>query len=387
MQGMRRPAFQIGKVKIAYSLEEMRIMAMSEQIKKEYFPEELSIRLSGRTLYRDNALYLLHGASFLEFEFEGRLLEAELESEGGKEDYQAWIGVYADDMENPYRRIKLKGGRQRYPLWESDKTEKARIRIVKLSESQYAYTAINKLIMNEEAQVHKTPGKKKRVEIIGDSITCGFGNEGKAEDVFKTGTENPLRAYGVLAAEKLDCDFTLAAWSGIGIISSWIPPEEEEPNTKVLAPVIYPYVDYGLFHRKGWVPNELYDYERDNCDVLVLNLGTNDASYTREDAKRRKAFQTAYLEFLRYLRSTHKNKPIICTSNALTDLLNPEIEAAVETMRKEEQDGLIFHMAFSQQEAEDGEGAVGHPSLIRHEKMAEQLADWIRRKGILSDIS
>ncbi|BCK01505.1 hypothetical protein [Anaerocolumna chitinilytica] len=60
---------------------------MSERIKKEYFPEELSIRLSGRTLYRDNALYLLHGASFLEFEFEGRLLEAELESEGGNEDY------------------------------------------------------------------------------------------------------------------------------------------------------------------------------------------------------------------------------------------------------------------------------------------------------------
>ncbi len=354
-------------------------MTGRELLKKEYIPEELSIRLSGRVFFRDKVLYLLHSASYLEFDFEGRMLEAEMESEGGDEVYQAWIGIYADDMEKPLRRINLLSGCRRYPLWDSDNIEKVRIRIVKLSESQYASTAIHKLIMDEAAQVHRTPGKKKRLEVIGDSITCGFGNEGKAGDVFKTETENPLKAYAALAAKKLDYDFTLTAWSGIGILSSWIPPETEVPNTEVLAPAIYPYVDFSLFQRKGWTPNELYDYERDNCNLLVLNLGTNDASYTREDPARKQAFQTAYQDFLRYLRSTHKDIPIICTSNALTDLLNSEIEVAVENRKEEERDKLIYHMAFSYQEAEDGEGAVGHPSLQRHEKMAEQLADWIRR--------
>lgn len=349
--------------------------------KKEYFPEELSITLSGRTLYRDKSLYLLHAASYIEFDFEGRILEVELESEGGGEDFQAWIGIYVNDMDSSYRRIKLESGNRRYLLWESSSIDKVLIRIVKMSENQYAYTAINKFILDENAFVCKTSAKKKRIEFIGDSITCGYGNEGTAGDEFTTGTENPLKAYGVLTAQKLDCDFTLVAWSGIGIISRWIPPEAVEPNIDMLVPKIYPYVDFGLYKRRGWTPKENYDYERDCCNAIVVNLGTNDASYTKDNATRKQEFQTAYQEFLRYLRLIHKNKPIVCTYGAMTGLLSQEIEEAVETVRNLDQDELVFYMQFSQSEAEDG--ADGHPSMIKHEKMSEQLADWIRRKGIL----
>lgn len=356
---------------------------MGETGKKEYLPEALSIQLSGRTLYRDKVLYLLHAASYIEFDFEGRLLEAEIESEGGDEAFQAWIGIYADDMDNSYKRINLENGNRRYLLWESDNTKKVRIRIVKLSENQYAYAAVTKFIMDENARIQITPKKKNRIEFIGDSITCGFGNEGNAGDEFKTGTENPLKAYGVLTAKKLDCDFTLVAWSGIGIISSWVMPEVEEANTEVLAPKVYPYIDFGLFQKKGWIPNEKYDFEEDNCDLVVVNLGTNDASYTREHTIRKQEFQKAYQEFLRYLRLTHKDKPILCTSGVATDLLNEEIVAAVDTLQKEDQDELIFHVRFLEPEEEDGEGAVGHPSMLRHEKLAVQLSDWIRDKGLL----
>jgi len=358
-------------------------MAMYETGKCEYFPQELSISLSGRTMYRDKSLYLLHAASYIEFEFEGRLLEAELESEGGNEDFQAWIGIYAGDMDNAYRRINLLSGSRRYLLWASDKTQKVLIKIVKLSESQYAYTAVNKFIVDEKAHLQKTEETKKRIEFIGDSITCGFGNEGKAGDGFITETENPLKAYGALTARKLDCDFTIVAWSGIGIISSWIPPEVEESNTEVLVPKVYPYVDYGLFMRKGWSPVEAYDYDHDNCDLIVVNLGTNDSSYTRDNTERRQEFQTAYQKFLQYLRATHRDKTIICTAGAMTDLLNHEIEAAVDMVRKADKDNMIYYMQFSQPDTEDGEGAVGHPSILRHEKMAEQLADWIKKHGIL----
>lgn len=358
-------------------------MDMGEVGTSEYFPQELSIRLSGRTLYRGKSLYLLHAASYIEFEFEGRLLEAEMESEGGNEDFQAWIGIYADDMDSAYRRISLNSGNRRYLLWESNETKKVLIRIAKLSENQYAYTAINKFIVDDKAHLRKTEGKKKRIQFIGDSITCGFGNEGKAGDGFMTETENPFKAYGAFTAGKLDCDFTIVAWSGIGIISSWIPPEVEEPNTSVLVPKVYPYVDYGLFMRKGWSPIEINDYDRNCCDIIVVNLGTNDSSYTRNNTERRKAFQIEYQKFLRYLRGTHRDKAIICTAGAMTDLLNHEIEAAVDTVRKADQDGLLYYMQFSQPEVEDGEGAVGHPSILRHKKMAEQLAGWIKKYGIL----
>lgn len=351
--------------------------------KREYLPQELVIRLSGRTLYRDNALYLLHAASYIEFEFQGQFLEVEMESDGGDEEFQAWIGIYVNDMDKVYRKINLARGIRKYVLWESDEPTTVLIRIVKLSENQYAYTAINKFILDKNAEVFITKEKKKRIEFIGDSITCGFGNEGKAGDRFITETENPLKAYGALTAIKLDCDFTIVAWSGNGIISRVIPKEDNEPNIKELVPEVYPYVDYNLYRRKGWLPVEKYDYESDNCDIVVVNLGTNDASYTRDKMERKKAFQRAYQEFLRFLRATHKNKPIICTAGAMTDLLNHEIKEAVSHVSIEDKDNLLYFMQFTKPEKEDGEGAVGHPSLLRHEKMANQLANWIREQGIL----
>ena len=261
-----------------------------------YFPEELSLRLSGRTLYREKALYLLHAASYLEFEFEGETLEVEMESEGGGPDFQAWIGIFINNQENTHQRIPLKKGIHRYPLWESSDRRRVLIRIVKMSENQYAYTAVKKFFMDQGAVTERTREKAKRIEFIGDSITCGYGNEAEPGEGFATGTENPWKAYGALTARKLDCDFTLVAWSGIGVLSSWVPPEAEEPNITRLMMTRYPYVDYELFQRMSWYPIEAYHYAEDSCDLLVVNLGTNDASYTRGHGDRIHLFQMAYLE-------------------------------------------------------------------------------------------
>ena len=243
---------------------------------RTYLPNELSLRISGRNVARDNVLYLSHSASYVEFELEGNYLAVELASEGGGEDFQAWMAVYINDMEVPYKKFALEAGRKEYCLWESDTDEKVLVRLVKSSENQYAYAAICKFILNEGAKVTKTVAKKKHIQFIGDSITCGFGNEGNVGDPFLTGTENPLKAYAALTAKKLDAEFTLISWSGIGIISSYVDPDVEVPNTGVLVPMLYPYTDYSLFARMGW-EQEGYDFSKDNLDFIVINLGTNDS--------------------------------------------------------------------------------------------------------------
>nr|MCR4740839.1 hypothetical protein [Lachnospiraceae bacterium] len=116
-------------------------------------------------------------------------------------------------------------------------------------------------------------------------------------------------------------------------------------------------------------------------DLIVVNLGTNDASYTRDHEDRKEVFKQAYQRFLRYLTGTHRGKPIVCVTNAMTDLLGYEIDEAIKAVRAEE-NAPLYLMRFSDNEEGDGEGAVGHPSLIRHEKMAVQLSDWIRKKVI-----
>lgn len=344
---------------------------------REFYPEELDFRVSGRAVWQNRALFLSHSASYVEFLFKGKHLEAEFSSEGGGEDFQAWIGVFVNNVET--KRIALKSGTVRYLLWESENSEDVIVRLVKMSENQYAYAAIQKFIMDEEAQMVRTEGKKKHIQFLGDSITCGFGNEGNPGHPFTTGTENPLKAYAVLTAEKLEAEATLLSWSGIGIISSYVDPDVEVPNTGVLVPVIYPYVDYSLQCRMGWEKQE-FDFSSDDCNLIVINLGTNDSSYTRNHEERKAAFKAAYAEFLHYLCDKY-NVPVICTAGSMNSLLNAEIMSAAEDVAATGK--KVYYMEFLPQNEEDGEGAVGHPSLKRHENMAEQLATWIKNNSII----
>ena len=347
---------------------------------KAYLPNELSLRISGRNVERDNVLYLCHSASYVEFELEGNYLAVELASEGGGEDFQAWMAVYINDMEVPYKKFALEAGRKEYCLWENDTDEKVLVRLVKSSENQYAYAAICKFILNEGAKVTKTVAKKKHIQFIGDSITCGFGNEGNAGDPFLTGTENPLKAYAALTAKKLDSEFTLISWSGIGIISSYVDPDVEVPNTGVLVPMLYPYTDYSLFARMGW-EQEGYDFSKDNLDLIVINLGTNDSSYTRDHEDRKQAFQKEYTNFLGYLQQCYPGTPIVCCAGAMNRLLMEEVCAATKNATKPE--SPVYYYEFTPGKPEDGEGAVGHPSMTRHEIMATELSAWIRNQKLI----
>ncbi len=345
---------------------------------REFYPEELNFRVSGRAVRREKELFLSHSCSYVEFMFEGKRLEADFASEGGGEDFQAWIGVFVNDKEE--KRIALQAGTNTYLLWENEQKKEIKIRLVKMSENQYAYSSIQKFYMDEEAKIKRTEGKQKRIQFIGDSITCGFGNEGKAGDAFATGTENPLKAYAALTAEKLSAEATLLAWSGIGIISSYVDPDVEVPNTGVLVPMLYPYVDYSLQCRMGWEKQE-FDFASDDCNLIVINLGTNDSSYTRNHEVRKEAFKAAYKDFLHYLCDRYANVPIVCVAGGMNRLLNAEIASAAECVGAEGY--AVYYMEFTPPSEEDGEGAVGHPSLIRHEKMAEQLAIWIRENNLL----
>jgi len=349
-------------------------------ITKSYFPKELDLRISGRCVERDNLLYLCHSASYVEFIFEGKYLAVELASEGGGEDFKAWMAVYINDMEVPYKKFSLEAGRKEYLLWENDTDEKVLVRLVKTSENQYAYAAIAKFILEERAKITKTQAKQKHIQFIGDSITCGFGNEGNAGDAFLTQTENPLRAFAAMTAKKLDAEFTLISWSGIGIISSYVDPDVEVPNTGVLVPKLYPYTDYSLFARMGW-EQEQYDFSKDTLDLIVINLCTNDSSYTREHAERQQAFFEEYVKFIGFLQKAYPKTPIVCCAGAMNRLLMTEVCKAAKTASKA--DSMVYYYEFTPGIPEDGEGAVGHPSMVRHEKMAQELSTWMKEQKLL----
>ena len=148
----------------------------------------------------------------------------------------------------------------------------------------------------------------------------------------------------------------------------------------MLVPKIYPYTDYSLFARMGW-EQEIYDSKKAAYNLIVINLCTNDSSYTRDHKDRQQAFKEEYTKFLGYLQTCYPKTPIVCCAGAMNRLLMEEVCAAAKTASKPE--SMVYYYEFSAGKPEDGEGAVGHPSQIRHENMACELSAWIREQGLV----
>ncbi|MDF2589138.1 MAG: lipolytic protein family [Anaerocolumna sp.] len=345
-----------------------------------YSVDEKNFKILGRTLMLDNVRYLNYSGSYIEFEFIGEKVEAVIWTNGANGDdiYKAWIAVFINDEETPSKRFALNHEEAKYVLYEGDGTKATKIRIMKMSEVAFAKVGI-KSINIEGKQPEPTNYLPRKIEFIGDSITCGYGNEGIFNvDVFNTTQENPWEAYAIKTARKLGADYHLVSWSGIGIISNWVEASVNEPLDNWLMPMLYQYTDAHLCKELNITDVEVWDNTRFSPDVIVINLGTNDMSYTRNIKERVDKFGNEYYKFLEFVRSHNPGSSIICTLGAMGDDLCPEIEKQVHRFSDDKNDTNVYFMKFDVQMDEDGIGADWHPSIITHEKMAQKLSDTIK---------
>ena len=338
-----------------------------------------NMKLLGRTFFRDGLTYLSYSGSSVEFEFTGKKLGAWIVSEYVFSEEECWIGLLVDGILE--KRICLKEGKHYYSLMEENKIQKRRICLMKLTEVQYASCALEALETEEGALCIPVSEKRERIVFLGDSITCGFGVEGDAEAPFSTKDENVLLSYGMLCAEKLFMEPELVCFSGIGLVSRYVEPEEEEPRQDVLIEHLYQVSDWYLTRRKGWERDERWKFEEHPARIVVINLGTNDVSWTRRKPEREKYFQERYICFLQTVRESHQEAKLICVLGAIDDSLCSAMERAVNQYRAQTGDREVFALRQEKQGADEKTGSQGHPNKERHEKMAEQLTAFIKELG------
>src|SRR5690606_1091794 len=96
---------------------------------------------------------------------------------------------------------------------------------------------------------------RREIEIIGDSITCGYGILGaSAECRFSFATQRASEAYVALAGRALGVDVATICWTGRGVYRNFDEPDEPT-MPRLWRPVRAP----------GRLPS-----------AVVVNLGTND---------------------------------------------------------------------------------------------------------------
>ena len=116
--------------------------------------------------------------------------------------------------------------------------------------------------------------KQRSIEFIGNSDTCGFGNEGprtSSTDIFhmKGRTENVYNGYAAIVARMFDAEALILAWTGKGVHSNALDwgPTMADLWTRTLG---------SRSRRHFQPPPEFDDHSVVVPDLVVIHLGGND---------------------------------------------------------------------------------------------------------------
>ncbi len=346
---------------------------------KTYIPSEDVLKVLGRADFVKDTLWLVHSGSGAEFEFVGTKATITLVGDSsvtGGADSQAHVGIFVNG--ECVVDTMMDEAEKTFTVLETDKRRKCVITIVKLSEAPHSTLAIKSLEVESESDIVPTAQKEHYIEFIGDSITCGYGVEDEVkEHHFSTTTENAMKTYAYKTAQALDADYSLVSFSGYGIISGYSGDGQKQGGQVLSA--YYEKLGFSYGYYEGQTPyNTEWDFAKRQPDVIVINLGTNDESYTGTDETKRGEYVTGYVEFLKQVREKNPDATIFCTLGIMGDALYPSVQKAVEQYRTETGDDKVHTMRFSVQSMSDGIAADWHPSEKTHTKAAEKLTKEIQ---------
>lgn len=342
-------------------------------------PTEDTVRTIGRAKVYKDTLWMALSGTGAEFIVTGKKVSITMKADstvaGGAEN-QARIAVYLDGKR--MADTLLSKSETTIPVFESTTEETHTIRVIKLSESAMSTCGISAITV--DGTIRPAEAKSRLIEFVGDSITCGYGVEDEDPDHhFATGTEDVTKAYAYKTAEALDADYSMVSFSGYGIVSGYTGDGVKSAGQ--LVPLYYEKLgfSYGTYLGNGSPQKNSWDFTKRQPDLVVINLGTNDSSYVKDNQERKEEYIAGYIEFLKTVRRCNPEAKILCTLGIMGTELCPSVEEAVDRYKQTTKDTNISSMRFVAQLPEDGLAADWHPTEKTHTKAAAKLADEIQR--------
>jgi hypothetical protein len=223
----------------------------------------------------------------------------------------------------------------------------------------------------------------RRIEVVGDSISCGYGVLGPNAMCTETSAyEDHDDSYGAITARSLGADLYTIASSGRGMVQNvdcTTACSQGQGEDDCTLPEIYgytvPYDNPGVtpstWNFATWVP-----------DVVVIDLGTNDyfCSENNGGPAPGSAFSSTYLTFLKRVRANYPDAWIFCLNGPM--LQNPDyttagtlIQGAVTMMADSK---VTFLELPTQTQNTAMQGCDGHPDVATQQAMATQLTSAIK---------
>jgi lysophospholipase L1-like esterase len=349
------------------------------------------IRFHGRTLADDrkHAVFFNWTCAGFTCTFTGKTLTATLVGIPSpnlmgpdQPDEYPYIGIAADgtvDAENRelIHRLRVDAGEHEYPLFSSETEGPHTVRIVKLSENMRGKCGIMELKTDGSFMPHIAVQPALRIEAVGDSITCGYGNEAPSPMApFLPEEENGWITYAALASAALNADFSTICVSGISMegfrFGDTLPMMPGMEDLYAYTDRIYESMDGPAEAFSRW------DFSAHPVDAVIINIGTNDANIIRMRGDEREGearFLDKYAAFLKKVRALNGSKPhILCTLGPMDYYLYDVIRDAAARYQAETGDQRVHCFKFGGIRPWSEQMASGHPSATIHKRMGLELA-------------
>ena len=315
-------------------------------------PAAPSVRFVGRVERADGGTRFEWPGVSLHASFTGGSVAMDLSDTNATE-----FAVFVDGAE--HAKIVATAGRKIYPLASGLSSGTHELEVWRRSESTVGLSVFHGLVLDPlGALLPPPPPLPRRIEIIGDSITVGYGNEGAPGCRYSNDTENNFLAYGSVAARAVGAELSTVAWSGLGMYRNY-------GDLGASAKPLPFYYDDAL----PTVPTP-WNFALFIPDLVVINLGTNDSSTHGDPGQ---PYIDAYVAFIRRIRIHYPSAWILCIDAA--PAVTSDIAQVVSTTRAGG-DMKIESFALTGQ---NGSGCDGHPNVASDALMGASLAGEIRR--------
>ncbi|WP_445452495.1 GDSL-type esterase/lipase family protein [Flavobacterium sp. 25HG05S-40] len=219
--------------------------------------------------------------------------------------------------------------------------------------------------------VPTTIASKKKIEFIGDSITCGAQsdssvmpcNQGEYFD-----QHNAYMAYGPILSRALNVDCMLSSVSGIGMYRNW-------NDENILEPIM-PQVYENLYLNNNASMSFDASYQP---DIVSICLGTNDMSDGDGKVPRlsfnKEKYTNNYINFVINLFKRYPNTQIVLLNSPMVSgernkVLVDCLKKVIQTFKNDKTHKPIVMFEY---DAMHANGCTGHPNIEDHTIMASQL--------------
>lgn len=226
------------------------------------------------------------------------------------------------------------------------------------------------ILNNNTFLTSPAPLPSRKIEFIGNSITCGYGIEAAdASAPYTEETANYYFTYAAKTARWLKAQAYVVARSGIGVYRNYNGPKTGDAvnmNTEYKYTMLYD-------------DSQLWDFTRFTPDVVCVNLGTNDTSTEGADST---LLAKGFYNLYKQIRSHYPDAKIIFLSGCMMkgNALKMAKDAMDSTMRLALSNGdtNVYRLDFETHDGSLGYGASWHPSMKQHDVMAKQLTSYLK---------